>query len=96
MGFPMGFSHFSHGFQVGQLTAVSECDLCCVEPVKFGHIVALIRWPADGGADGARGPRGYQHVILMVIYIYIHTWYYMVIYMVIYGYIWCVCICIYI
>lgn len=28
---------------VGQLTAVSECDLCCVEPVKFGHIVALIR-----------------------------------------------------
>ena len=29
--------------QVGQLSAISECDLCCVEPVKFGHIVALIR-----------------------------------------------------
>ena len=45
-------------FQVGQLTAVSECDLCCVEPVKFGHIVALIRWAADGGPDGARGCQG--------------------------------------
>ena len=29
--------------QVGQLTAVSECDLCAVEPQSFGQIVALIR-----------------------------------------------------
>lgn len=28
---------------VGQLTAVSECDLCAVEPQSFGQIVALIR-----------------------------------------------------
>ena len=69
--------------QVGQLTAVSECDLCCVEPVKFGHIVALIRWAADG-ARGCQGPRWVStRYINGIIYIYIYIW----LYMVIYGYI---------
>ena len=29
--------------EVGQLTAVSECDLCAVAPKAFGDIVALVR-----------------------------------------------------
>ncbi|CAE7304793.1 KCNH5 [Symbiodinium natans] len=36
---------------VGQLTAVSECDLCAVAPKEFGEIVALVR-PAEGTGCG--------------------------------------------
>ena len=37
--------------EVGQLTAVSECDLCAVAPKAFGEIVALIR-PGGGMLGG--------------------------------------------
>ena len=37
--------------EVGQLTAVSECDLCAVAPKEFGEIVALVR-PAEGTGCG--------------------------------------------
>lgn len=37
--------------KVGQLTAISECDLVAVAPKAFGEIVALIR--CGHGGDGA-------------------------------------------